>query len=123
MMVKVNARFLHAGTGLPLSQPHIQARLYDHDPISDDLLAETILDASGEAHWLFDLSSARSKDSPMENKPDLYVELVLDGNVFFQSPVLHNVNFSSPDEITGENRNRTRELDIFHVDFPVKNSF
>ena len=121
-MVKVSARFLHAGTGLPLAQPHIEARLYDHDPISDDLLAEAVLDGSGEAHWLFDLSRVRSKDSPLESKPDLYVELSKEGKVFFQSPVLHNVNFVSPDEVTGENPARTQELDTFHVDFPVKRS-
>ena len=121
-MGKVSARFLHAGTGLPLSRPHIQARLYDHDPISDDLLAEAALNASGEAHWLFDLSRARSKDSPLESKPDLYVELALEEKVFFQSPVLQNVNFTSLNEVTGENPSRTQELNTFHVDFPFKKS-
>lgn len=115
MMVKISARFLNSVTGLSDSLEGIQARLYDQDPVSDDFLCETVLDASGEAHWLFDLSGARSPDSPGESKPDLYVELLQKGKVLFQSPVIRNVQFVSVDEVSGENHLKTQELGTFHV--------
>lgn len=117
-MVKITARFLDSRSVLSESHKGIQARLFDQDPVSDDLLCETLLSPEGEAHWLFDLSRVRSADSFLESKPDLYVELLFKGKVFFQSPVFRNVDFISSDEVSGENHLRTQDLGTFQVNFP-----
>ena len=118
MMVKVIARFLHARTGLPLSEKGIRACLYDRDIANDDRLAECPLNPQGEAHWLFELSRAASADSPREQSPDLYAELDTDGNVFFQTPVTENLDFITPDRVSGERNRQTAFLGEFHVNLP-----
>ena len=45
----------------------------DYDPLSDDQLASGVVQTGGRVEFIFDLEDAESGDSPMEERPDLYV--------------------------------------------------
>lgn len=115
MIVKLIARFVHERTGSPLADGRVTARVFDRDPLSDDFLAESQLSETGEAEWMFPLSAAASMDSPAEKRPDIYVELEKDGDVFFQGMVAENIDFFQRDPVSGELRGRTHFLGTFRV--------
>jgi len=118
MMVKIFARFVDAGTGLPLKDSETRVRLYDKDPVNDDFLGETRLTQEGQAEWIFPLSAAGSFDSPGEKRPDIYIELIHEGNVYFQSPVSLDMDLDAKNPVTGEYSGRTRFLGTFNVTRP-----
>lgn len=88
-------------------------RLYDADALSDDFLSSSIVEPDGTAKFLFDLSTARSLDSLLETKPDLYcVVSAEDGRSLYRSAVHANTDFLSIDPTSGE-QHLTIQID-FH---------
>jgi hypothetical protein len=115
MMIKVIARFIDKASKKPLSGDDLLARLYDHDAVGDDLIGESRLDKNGTAEVVADLSAARSADSPLETRPDLYFSLANRNGVVFETPVFKDVDFMRPDAVSGENRSGTQDLGTFEV--------
>jgi hypothetical protein len=107
--IHVHACFV-AADGRPVSGPSWQARLFDEDRVSDDLLAEAGLDTEGRAAFMFDLSKASSFDSPHEEEPDLYVVLLRDGQEVYRGPVLENVKVLRENPATGFRDGTTVDL-------------
>jgi hypothetical protein len=88
-------------------------RLYDADALSNDFLCTSTVEPDGTASFLFDLSMARSLDSLLETKPDLYcVVSAEDGRTLYRSAVHANTDFLSIDPASGE-QHTTIQID-FH---------
>jgi hypothetical protein len=109
MFVKVNA-LLRCRLGGPERLVGRTACLLDADVVSDDRLSEGVVQPGGVVEFLFDLAAAGGFDSPLERRPDLYCVVWDDaGAVFYRSATLPNVDFLTPDPVTGEVRT-TQEL-------------
>ena len=92
-IINVFAQFLHKHTGEPLHGKDYSIRLFDKDPLKDDLLGETNTDSEGKVHFKINPVMYRSEDSPMEKNPDLYLVVSQDGTEIFRTPVAINFNF------------------------------
>lgn len=71
MIVKVNAKLSSLKNAPALTG--CEAFLMDSDSVSDDQLASGDVQTGGLVEFIFDLEDAESGDSPMEERPDLYV--------------------------------------------------
>jgi len=85
-------------------------RLYDADPLSDDFLSSSTVEADGTAAFLFDLSVCQSLDSLFETKPDLFCVVAADdGRIIYRSSIHADTDFLSTDPASGE-QHRTIEV-------------
>jgi hypothetical protein len=114
-MFKVIASFQDA-SGKPLTGAGYQVKLRDKDPLFDDKLGVSSLDADGQAEFLVFAADIRSIDSPRERTPDLYFVLTKDGHEIFRSKVFPNVEFDTVDTVTGRPDSLTRTFGPFRVD-------
>ena len=114
-LVRVVGRFASAVDGTPIGGPAYRARLFDKDPLSDDLLSEAVPAPDGSVGFTFDLSEASSADSPGEVAPDLYVVLLRDGQPAFRSDVIPNVSFFGRHPVTGMEIEFTHDLGVLRV--------
>ena len=103
------------GAGKPLRGVDFVARVFDADPITDDALGRSPLDDSGEASFLISALAARSLDSPLERKPDLYFTLERDGREIFRSEITKDVDFEALDPVTGTAKKLTQRFGPFRV--------
>jgi len=101
--------------GAPLSGRDWVVRVFDEDPISDELLAESRLDGEGKAKTMFSVADVKSLDSPGERQPDIYFELLNDGTHFWQSEVFRDVDFEALDPVTGRAKGLTKTFGPFRV--------
>ncbi len=75
----------------------------DYDPLSDDQLASGVVQTGGRVEFIFDLEDAESGDSPMEERPDLYVLIKnREGSELFRSRTHQNIDFSCVNPLNGE---------------------
>ena len=78
-------------------------RLYDADPLSDDFLSSSTVDADGTAAFLFDLARCQGLDSLFETKPDLFCVVTADdGRIIYRSTIHADTDFLSIDPASGE---------------------
>ena len=91
--VRILARFATADGVVPYER--MKARLWDQDPLRDDLLGEAAPDHAGLVAFQFNLDSVASVDSPGEVKPDLYIQVLLDDVEVFRTPVIEDVVFGT----------------------------
>jgi len=112
-LVRVLAR-LHGG-GVEPPFLRMKARLMDQDTLSDDVLAEAVPDSSGNVAFQFNLGLASSVDSPGETQPDLYIQLLLDDVEVFRSDPINDVDFLTPNPVSGLQDGVTQDLGTFEL--------
>jgi hypothetical protein len=111
---KVIASFQDA-TGKPLTGRGYQVKLRDKDPLFDDKLGVSSLDAQGQAEFLVFAADIRSIDSPRERTPDLYFVVTKDGHEVFRSEVFPDVDFDEVDDVTHRPDTLTKSFGPFRV--------
>ncbi len=92
IFIHTKIKILEKGTGLPLSGAAFSVKLFDKDPISDDLLGEASPDNAGDVEIKVDLDMIKSADTPFEEFPDLYFIVYKDGIHYFKSPLLDDID-------------------------------
>lgn len=102
--------------GDPLSGSDWSVEAMDEDPLVDDTLGESTLDASGEARIYFSVADVSSADSPGERNPDLYFILKHYRREVMRTPTRYNVNFEALDAVTGRPDQLTQDFGTFKVD-------
>ncbi|MBI5495366.1 MAG: hypothetical protein HY904_10110 [Deltaproteobacteria bacterium] len=112
--IRVRATFLDDVTGAPLHGAHYHARLYDQDVLRDDFLGDAPLSPRGTVEVLFASSSVRSRDSPSETQPDLYLVLYEGTHVRFRTTVQVDVDLPEPNPGVSEGAARL-DLGVFRV--------
>ena len=112
-LVRVLARFSSANGAPPFQR--MKARLLDQDTLSDDVLAEAFPDMAGNVAFQFDLGLASSLDSPGETMPDLYIQLLLDDVEVFRSDPINDVDFLTPNPVSGLQDGVTQDLGTFEL--------
>jgi Zn-finger nucleic acid-binding protein len=97
---RVTARFLRKADGQPLAgtSSRYVVRLFDKDPVTDDLIAEPRLDAEGRVSCTFDLYDVATADSPLERKPDLYLVVYEGDREIYRTPVIPDLDFTPTTE-------------------------
>jgi hypothetical protein len=113
-LYKVIARF-ELATGGPLTGAPFRVKLFDRDPLSDELLGESGLDADGVAEFLINSLDFRSTDSPAETRPDLYFVLEQAGQVVYRSPTFEDVDFEVAEAVTQRQDHRTLAFGPFRI--------
>ena len=111
--VRILARFVCNEPAAPYER--MKARLWDKDPVSDDMLAEAAPDQEGHLAFQFDLGLASSMDTPAERRPDLYIQVLLDDVEIFRTPVQTDVDFLKPNPVTGLQDHLTQDLGTFQL--------
>ena len=111
----ITARFVSAKTRLPLTGSSYEFKLYDQDPIVDDLLGTSKLNARGEAKLSFHLDKIKSLDSPAETKPDLYFILYDDRMEIYKSRVLRDLDLEKYGEFSAD-EGYTYDLGTYVID-------
>ena len=113
-MFRVIASFVDA-EGEPLTGAEYAVKLRDEDPLFDDKLGVSTLNAAGEAEFLFTTADIVSVDSPNERKPDLYFIVTRNGREIFHSQVFDDVDFDAVDPVTGRGDGLTRRFGPFRI--------
>lgn len=117
-LIKINARFVHAESGAPLTGDAFRVRFYDFDLFRNDRLGEAILSPDGRAEIICSAAHyqggvlARLFDRLKEKKPDLFVEVVDGDRPVFRSPIQWNIDPLKVNEVTGR-VNPTIDLGTF----------
>lgn len=114
-LVKVVFRLVTAAGGAPVTGDDIRVRIFDRDPLHDDLLGECGVDSNGAGELMFDLGQVSSIDSPGETDPDIYLEVFRAGAPVFRSQVKRDVDFLSRNPFTGMAGSLTKDLGVFLV--------
>lgn len=100
----------------PLTGDEYSVRLCDEDKFFDDKLGTSRLDGAGRAEFLIFVADIISIDSPNERTPDLYFVIYENGDEFFRTETIHEVNFEARDAVTGRTKGLTKALGPFSVD-------
>lgn len=90
-LVTIKVRLLNKKTGLPLTGPQYEVKLFDEDIIKDDFLGEAVPDAAGNVSIRFDPKDIKSADSPLEEDPDLYFVILKNREVIYKSNIVPNL--------------------------------
>lgn len=109
LLIHVHARFIRKADGKPLHGNHFRIRLFDKDPLRNDFLGETYLDHDGIARFNIDPAAYRGGDTPGEQKPDLFLQVLQNGNPVFTTPVAKNIDLSEYSEF---NTQEGEQLDL-----------
>jgi hypothetical protein len=105
-LLRIHARFVHAGTGQPVVEPRLRVRFLDHDAFGDDILGESGLDGNGEAAVTSSTSRFRSGlvgslgTVVGEKRPDLFCEVREDGKPVYRSKIAWDVPVGREDPVT-----------------------
>lgn len=102
--------------GEPLAGPEWTVEAVDEDPLADDDLGTSTLDANGEGRVFIAVADISSIDSPAERNPDLYFVLRHYGTEVYRTPVRHQVDFESLDPVTGGAKHLTQDFGTCQVD-------
>jgi len=86
-IIKLTARFVHAGSDKPLAGEGFTVRFCDKDVVKDDVLGEATLSPDGRAEVLTTTGSFSGGATFGERKPDLYCLVCEHGKPIFRSPV------------------------------------
>ena len=108
-LVRIVARLVHEGSGQPVGGPEYLARLFDDDPVRDDILGECPVTA-GRVEIAFDLERAAGGDTPWETMPDLYLVVLKGGVEIHRTCVVADVDFRVTDPVTREHDELTQDL-------------
>lgn len=117
-IIKLIARFVHADTGAPLSDPHLRVRFYDRDALRDDLLGESSLSPQGVAEVISTSGNFQSGLMGLparllsEKKPDVFCEVREKDVPIYRSKVAWNVEVERVNPIT-RSPDRTVDLGTF----------
>ncbi|MCF7859607.1 MAG: hypothetical protein K9N07_09870 [Candidatus Cloacimonetes bacterium] len=114
-IIKINARFVCASTGKPLTGKAYKVRIYDKDILVDDLMGEAFLNDDGKIELITSIDKADSLDSPGETKPDIYFKVYKDDKLIYTSNVFQDVDFLKKDEVTGLENHLTQFFGVFKV--------
>ncbi|MDN3670541.1 hypothetical protein QWY93_14555 [Echinicola jeungdonensis] len=93
-IVRIHVKLLIKGSDIPLSGNEYRVKFYDEDILKDDYLGESTLDDNGHAIFPITQKSFKSKDSPFEEKPDIYFTVEKYGQVIYKSKVFENLDLT-----------------------------
>ncbi len=94
----LHVNFQKKGTDSPLTGNDYSVRFFDKDLVEDDFLGTSLLDEEGHATIYLTQSKFRSKDSPLEQYPDIYFKVYRNGEEIFKSPVVVNIQLKKVSE-------------------------
>ena len=113
-LFKVIARFEDA-EGRPFFGSEYKVSLLDKDRLFDDKLGSASLNKDGTAEFLFSAADIVSIDSIGERTPDIYFVITENDNEVFRSEIFPEVDFDTPDPVTGRQDDATKEFGPFRV--------
>ena len=90
--IHVRLRLIDKEEEEPLQGDQYAVQLYDNDLFEDDFLGSGSPDASGCVEITFHSGQFKSRDSLMEELPDLYFKVLKDDEEIFRSPTAYNAN-------------------------------
>jgi hypothetical protein len=93
--IVVKVRFLEKGKPNPISGEDYLVRLYDKDLFDDDFLGEAIPDENGIATISFSHDAFSDQNIIKESAPDFYFVVLRNGQAFYHTKVLENLNIES----------------------------
>ena len=102
-------------SGYPLTGDEFEVALLDEDRYFDDKLGTSSLSADGLAEFIITEVDFLSIDSPGETMPDLYFVVRKNGKEIFRSESFAEVDFKTPDPVTGRPKGLTKSFGPFEV--------
>ncbi len=90
IFIHTKIKLVEKGSGAPAKD--VSVKLYDQDPLSDDLLGEGTPDTEGNVTIKFDLDKIKSADTPLEQFPDLYFKVFKGTTLVFESPLADDLD-------------------------------